>query len=210
MRLTKIDVAEAHLKTAVRCYFGGEHPASVYLLAGSAREILTSIGHRTGVITTLHGIAETTGQKLRKLIDEAHEHVNFLKHADRDPSAVLADFDEKQVQIVLFIACHDFHRIARGLPVELQVYEAWWFATSHRAVSKASLRAQPIIRRCIAKFPGIRRTDLDTQKQLGLLALEVARNDPSLTMAIHREVELPAEAPPSSQHKAKGKRRPSK
>jgi hypothetical protein len=45
-RLTKIDVAEAHLVTAVRATFRGEHPASIYLLAASAREILTTISER--------------------------------------------------------------------------------------------------------------------------------------------------------------------
>jgi hypothetical protein len=43
MRLTKIDVVEAHLITAVRATFRNEHPASIYLLASSAREILTTL-----------------------------------------------------------------------------------------------------------------------------------------------------------------------
>jgi hypothetical protein len=57
MRLTKIDVAEAHLVTAVRSLFRGEHPASIYLLAASAREILTTIGSKIGVRTLLHPIS---------------------------------------------------------------------------------------------------------------------------------------------------------
>jgi len=127
MQLTKIDVAEAHLITAVRCYFAGEHPASVYLLAASAREILTTIGEKAGIRTVLHGLAETTGKALRDVSAMAHEHANFLKHADRDPRAVLHDLNEDHVQHVLFVACHDFARIAGGQPIELQVYEAWWF-----------------------------------------------------------------------------------
>jgi hypothetical protein len=53
VKLTKIDVAEAHLITAVRAHFRDEHPASVYLLAASAREILTTIGEKTGTRTML-------------------------------------------------------------------------------------------------------------------------------------------------------------
>jgi hypothetical protein len=61
MRLTKIDVAEGHLVGAVRLHFQNGHPASVYLLAASAREILTTLGEKTGVRTMLHGIAESKG-----------------------------------------------------------------------------------------------------------------------------------------------------
>ena len=61
MKLTKIDAAEAHLITAVRCHFAGEHLASIYLLTASAREILTTIGGKMGIRTMLHGIAEATG-----------------------------------------------------------------------------------------------------------------------------------------------------
>lgn len=71
MRLTKIDVAEAHLVTAVRNTFTGQHPASVYLLAASAREILTQIGHKLGIRTVLHGAAEDTGKKLRRQFEFA-------------------------------------------------------------------------------------------------------------------------------------------
>ena len=41
---------------------------------------------------------------------------------------------------ILFIACHDFIRVAKGQPVELQVYEAWWFATAYANVSEAPLQ----------------------------------------------------------------------
>jgi hypothetical protein len=187
MQLTKIGVAEAHLITAVRCYFAGEHPASVYLLAASAREILTTIGDKAGIRTVLHGLAQTTGKNLRTLSATAHEHANFLKHADRDPHAVLSDLNEDHVQHILFVACHDFGRVAGGQPVELQVYEVWWFAVTYKRVLKASLRAQPLLRHCIRKFPGIRRADLAVKKQLGLQVLNEVKDDPSLIMSIDRQ-----------------------
>ena len=192
MRLTKIDVAEAHLITAVRNTFTGQHPASVYLLAASAREILTQIGHKLGVRTVLHGAAEDTGKKLRRIIEAAHQYANFLKHADEDPDGVL-DFDPVEADQVLFIACHDFARIAKGQPIELQVYEAWWFATAHAKVSEAPLRAQPIIRNCIRHFKGVRRADRTGRIDIGRIALEKASLDPALVMEIEREVKLPVD-----------------
>jgi hypothetical protein len=197
VKLTKIDVAEAHLVTAVRLRFRDEHPASIYLLAGSAREILTSIGEKTGVRTMLAGLAETTGKPIKELKAAAHDSVNFLKHADRNPSAVLDDLDDEQVGIVLFIACHDFHRVTGGQPIELQVYEAWWHATSHRKVSDAPLRGQPRIRACLKIFPGIRSAAKKERLKIGLDKLDEARLNPRYAMQIRREVIILKESPAS-------------
>lgn len=193
MRLTKIDVAEAHLITAVRAHFRGEHPASVYLLAASAREILTTLGEKTGRRTMLAGIAETTGTPLKKLIGIAGEFANFFKHADRDPTASLETFTEQDTEMVLYIACHDFFRVANGQPIELQVYEAWHFATAFPRVSAAPLRVQPYVRRCIKLFPGIRAAATKGEQQrIGLTQLEKARDNPKFRMEIRRDVVFPS------------------
>jgi hypothetical protein len=188
LRLTKIAVAEAHLITAVRAHFRGEHPASVYLLAASAREILTTIGEKTGTRTMLAGIAEATGTPLKKLVEIASEFAGF---ADRDPTAVLETFTEQDTDLVLYVACHDFHRVAKGQPVELQVFEAWHLATAFEKVSAAPLRMQPIVRRCIKRFPGIRGVSRAEQQRIGLEQLEKVRHNPAFRMEIQREVVLP-------------------
>jgi hypothetical protein len=191
LKLTKIDVAEAHLITAVRLHFRDEHSASIYLLAAAAREILTTIGEKRGLRTMLAGLAVSTGKPLKDFTAAATESVNFLKHADRDPSAVLEDLDQDQVDIVLFIASHDFLRVTGGQPIELQVYEAWWQAQSHKKVSDAPLRAQQLIRACIRKFPGIRAASRKERLQIGLKELARARLEPKYIMPIERDVIIP-------------------
>jgi hypothetical protein len=136
--------------------------------------------------TVLHGVSESTGQKLGRLIEAAHEFANFMKHADKDPAAVLDKFTETDADPILFVACHDFSRIAKGQPVELQVYEAWWFAITYARVTDAPLRAQSMIRSCISHFPGIRRADRAKRLALGLKAIEEAQLDEGLIMEIER------------------------
>ena len=46
MKLTKIDVAEAQIRAAVRLFFEGGHPVPVYTLANAAREIVATIGEQ--------------------------------------------------------------------------------------------------------------------------------------------------------------------
>src|SRR5262249_36797086 len=190
MRLTKIDVAEAHIISAVQLCFGNGHPASVYHLASAAREILTTIGQKRGDRTMLAGISESGGIPMKELIAAATEHAGFFKHANRDPTAVLEGFTERDAYILLFVACHDFGRIAKGQPIEAQVFEAWWFAQAFEKVREAPLRVQEIVRGCIRLFPGVRTANKDDKLKIGLAALEKARADPRFKMEIMREVVL--------------------
>jgi hypothetical protein len=191
MRLTKIGVAEAHLISAVRLRFEGGHLASVYLLAASAREILTTIGEKIGTKTILKEVSEETGTPMKTLIEIVHKFTKFFKHADSDPEAVLEDFEERDVDQVLFVACRDFQRVAKGLPVELQVFVAWRWALTFKRVMDAPLKTQPIVRRCIRLFPGIRAASSAERLRIGLDTLEKAVRDPRLRMAIQRDVILP-------------------
>jgi hypothetical protein len=141
----------------------------------------------------LTGIAERTGTSMKELNAAAKEFVGFFKHADRDPGSTLDKFTEKDADVVLVVACIDFGRVAKGKPVELQVYEAWWFAQAFEKVTKAPLSVQPVVRRCIRLFPpGIRRAPRAERLRLGLEELKKARLDPSLRMEIQREVILPS------------------
>ncbi len=57
-------------------------------------------------------------------IDKAHGFAKFFKHANTDSTEVI-DFPEDEVDGILFVACHDFGRITKGMPVHAQVYEAF-------------------------------------------------------------------------------------
>jgi hypothetical protein len=95
----------------------------IYVLASAAREILTTLGEKLGVETTLHSIAKRRRVPVKKLINEIHHYARFFKHADSDP-AVSMSFKETEIDMVLMAACHDFGRVAKGMPIEAQVFEA--------------------------------------------------------------------------------------
>ena len=122
--LTKIDIAETLIRTAVRLFFQDEHPVPIYQLASSAREILTTVGEKVGVETVLHAIAKKRNVPLKTLVGEAHKFAGRFKHANRNPTEKI-QFRETDVDWVLLLACHDFGRVTGGMPVEAQVFEAW-------------------------------------------------------------------------------------
>jgi hypothetical protein len=187
--LTKIDVAEALIRTAVRLFFEGAHPVPTYSLASSAREILTTIGEKMGIETSVHFVAKQKGVPVGDVVRIIHEYARFFKHADRDPTAKIT-FHETDVDAVLISACRDFGKVAGGMPIEMQVFEVWRFALASRKISGAPLRQQAEMRRAVSRFPGIRTADRKTQKRLGLDVLRQVERNPALRMEITREVKL--------------------
>ena len=118
--LTKLDVAEALIKTAVRLFFDDGHPVTIYTLANAAREIVAVIAEKKGVKTVVDEIAAKRGSTSKETIAEGVRIANRLKHADRDPTGKL-EFKETDVDAMLQLACHDFGRVAGGMPIEAQI-----------------------------------------------------------------------------------------
>jgi hypothetical protein len=175
--LTKIDIAEAQLRAAVRMFFERGHPVPVYTLANAAREIASSIGNQTGASTATRDFADmldiTDKELLRPLVSQA----NFFKHADRDADAKLA-LDEDDLRYMIMLALSEFGDVTNALPVEAQVFKTWSLALVPK-VTEWPLRVQQHIKDYIRLFPGIRQaTDLAEQKKIGLAVLKRALADP--------------------------------
>ena len=185
--LTKLAVAEQHIRTAVRLFFEDKDPASIYLLGASAREITQSIGDKLSIKTVLTELAEERGIDRAELISSIHRFAGFMKHADRKPKSKI-DLPYSDVEKVLQVACHDFARVAGGMPIEAQVYEAWISAIAFPKISEAPLKRQPLLRKLIAHFSGIRSADPAQRRKIGLAAMEKALQDPSLKMKIRHEI----------------------
>ena len=188
LTLTKIDAAQAQLKAGVRMYFENEHIATVFTLANAVREVVGQIGEHLKIETTQREMADFRGVTVDELVRRLKNIANFLKHADRDPAAAIA-LEDDAVELVLLYTCHDFGRVAEGMPIEAQVFETWIYAAATERVSKAPLRQQQQIRNMIRAFPGLRAASTRAeQKRIGLQIMERALKNKSLEMAIRREV----------------------
>jgi hypothetical protein len=163
------------------------------MLANAAREIVEHIGGHTEVTTVQEELATDRGLTIDGMLRPLKNIANFLKHADRDPTATI-EIEENDVIMVLQLACHDFGRTAGGMPIEAQVYEAWATTIAIRRVSDVPLRKQKLIRKAIAHFPGIRSAGPAERRAIGLKVLNRTLQDPSLEMAISREVILPTKS----------------
>src|ERR1044072_1600615 len=125
MGLTKLDIAEREIVTAVRLLFGGGDPIAVCLLASAAREITSRLCAKRGVEAFLDLHPHQNKADLHRL---ANRYSNFFKHANEDPDALLLDFIESEVDSVLYLAVTDFGSLCGGMPVEAQAFQTWFAA----------------------------------------------------------------------------------
>lgn len=184
MRLTKLDVAQREIIAAVRLLFGGGDPVAVCVLAASARGIATALcekgRHKSYFDIALKHQPSASKVELHAL---ANRQVNFFKHADKDPEAVLTDFKDIEADTLLFVATFDFAQVCKGQPIESQVFQAWYLSLQmspeHLPDGAAEL------------FPDLRALPRDEQLAEGERVLEWARNIPQFQMKYSLEFRLP-------------------
>jgi hypothetical protein len=129
MTITKLDVAEREIVAAVQLLFDGGDAIPIYVLANSAREITTTLCEKRGLHSMVDWIQVDHPHMSRKDIHrEASKPAAFFKHANKDPDAVLEDFDPTEADTVLYMACADLRNLGRRLPVEGDAFDLWFMA----------------------------------------------------------------------------------
>ena len=195
--LTKIDIAEAQLRAAVRMFFESWHPVPVYTLANAAREIVTSIAKQIGVKTAAEDISNIMGITTKSFVGPLVSTANFFKHADRDADTVLLFYEDDVRHMLTTASCH-FEDVTKGLPLEAAIFRFWQKALIPK-VAEIPFTHQQEIKACIRLFPGIRRAaDLVEQKRIGLEELKKALADASVKERFeryNREIVFPLKTP---------------
>lgn len=128
-RLTKLDVAQRQLRTAIRLFFEDTDSVSAYTLAAAAEGVLGGLLKKQG---TRHPFRESTLIKKgmeREFNAILNQSQNFFKHADTDADDV-HDFPAIALEYELF-ECAVLYHMVRGRFLQ----EAWilfvWFGIHH-------------------------------------------------------------------------------
>ncbi len=177
--ISKTDAAVRQLIAAVHMFFDGGDPVPIYVLAAASREILSTKLAKAKQTSSLDLISRATGREQKGVLKELHRYASFFKHADRDPEGVLTEFDEREVDIVLFAACHDFQELTGGGAVEVQAFDLWWLA-----VYEAYPAPEPGIVKDIREvFPDIKTLSREKQRRVGRELLQWAAERPGAAEA---------------------------
>jgi hypothetical protein len=123
-QISKLDAARRQLDTAIELWVEDRDALSAFTLAFASFKILLNLYP--------HQAADGFGKMIDTLI--AHRigwkafsrHVNFLKHADKDPEAVLVDFHPDMAITVIGLATFLHRRLNNGvLTLQMKAFDSW-------------------------------------------------------------------------------------
>ncbi len=90
----------------------------------------------------------------------------------RDDEALLANFDDKQNDALLFVAWTDLSTASGSSPVEAQVFQAWFYASYPEKLARREDAA-----RFLSAFPRLNEMPRSARKTFLKQQIEVARGN---------------------------------
>jgi hypothetical protein len=145
--ITKTDVAERQLNTAIRLFFENRDHLSSYALAVASREITDGVikSRRSelyqreparvgGPLNFLLSYQECLEAYIKpefykSTIKLFHKWQNFLKHADKDPDAEIEPLSTKLLVIVIMFAIRNYVLLTQHWTTEMATF-SFWFAVA--------------------------------------------------------------------------------
>ena len=176
--LTKFEIARRQLVTAIRLFFEEGDSVSVYTLAHASWEVLDALCRHQRVMRFRDQMSGSTGLAEKEINKIASYGRNFFKHADKDPKATLPNFSDDMNDHVLIGASMDFGTLATQKPMEVQLFQLWYFAAHPEKVPPSHFEA--ISSAANQQFPGFTSKDRESKKRAGLQVLLAALRTPEL------------------------------
>jgi hypothetical protein len=180
--VTKLEVANRELCTAIRMFFADGDAVAVHALACAASEIYERHGGKAGDIPATGSIMSSdTDCRENEQWEIRDGSRDFFKGVEKD----LADrivFSDEMNDFVLLAASNDCASLS-GLnpPIEVQVYTAWFravYAQTEETLAPADPFPLPeagrISKMPNERFPGARRASRHEQKRFGARLMERA------------------------------------
>lgn len=178
----KLKVGRAQLATALDLFVRDKDPISVQCLACGGGEVIEGIAHLKGIEPfSTHMLEEHPHLNFARLKGIRNQYWNAFKHlidlkgVVRDDEALLSSFDDTKNDAALFVGWRDYHAVAGAIPIEVQVFQVWWYALYEKKLSPGTDFEQ--IR---AVFPGIGSDERSEQKRRLRRAVEKWRRDSKL------------------------------
>src|SRR5689334_22451529 len=135
MKLDRIQVARRQLGVALQLFLENRDPVSVHVLACGGGEIAEHLTRIAGsnpfsdhFLATFPDMKIGDVRKLRNQYWNAFKHATTRGERERDDKELLLNFDDIKNDHALFIGWYDLGQATGHLPIEAQVFEAWYFA----------------------------------------------------------------------------------
>lgn len=134
--ISKIDGARRQLETAIDLYFENRDSLSVHTLAWAAFKVLFDLyplHNNDGFAANLDAMMGKEGWQSMSGV------ANFLKHADRDPDALLERHHPMMGMAIIGLAVLLYGRVAGELTVKMMAFDHWTDQLAHEELGKPEL-----------------------------------------------------------------------
>jgi hypothetical protein len=157
---TKPDAVRRQLEAAIRMLFSGEDPLAVHTVAAAAFRIVRDLAEKSGK-SSFH---ESVKQMIRpgkenKFWGMLNKSVNFLKHADSDPTEML-ELEEELNDDFIGIACLYYESLGNKLTPIMVAYMGWWIFLNPDFINKTAQFQALLARRDFAQYRSKPRIEL--------------------------------------------------
>jgi hypothetical protein len=120
--ISKTDAARRQLDTAIDLWFEDVDELSTFTLAFASLKVLFDVYADRGSDGFDRSLDQLIGKTGWKSISGT---ANFLKHADRDPDAVLSQFHPDRPVAVISLATLLYGRLTGSLSPKMQAFDSW-------------------------------------------------------------------------------------
>ena len=135
MKLDKTEIARRQLGTALAMFLEDSDPVSVNTLACAGCEIAEYLTRKAGEEPfSTHALLTFPDLNIDKIRQLQNQYWNAFKHAqtrggiEREDSELLERFGDEVNDHTLFVGWHDYMLAVGALPMEAQIFQAWYFA----------------------------------------------------------------------------------
>jgi hypothetical protein len=173
--MEKLEVARRQLGTALFLFIEDQDPVSVHSLAGNAREIIERLCESSSIKPFSNHILKIFPDMSKSDVYElANRYRNSFKHNDpqNNDSAILSQFSDIANDALLFIAWTDYHSLTGKLPIEAQIFLAWYYSIYPEKLADTE-EGKPYQ----DKFPNITRASRSQAKSMLRQRIVHYRND---------------------------------
>ena len=99
-------------------------------------------------------------RKTRNMYWNAIKHFFKRDGVQRDDLALMSQFSDEANDVSLFVGWDDYSKYTKKLPIEVQVFQVWWYATNEERLAD-----DVDIERIRSAFPDIMQLDRREQKR---------------------------------------------
>jgi hypothetical protein len=135
MKLDKTEIARRQLGTALALFLEDSDPVSVHTLACAGCEIAEHLTRKAGeepfsthALLTFPDLDRGKIRRLQNQYWNAFKHAQTRDDTEREDSHLLEHFEDDVNDHTLFVGWYDYALAVRALPIEAQIFQAWYFA----------------------------------------------------------------------------------